>query len=100
MVAFRLMAGRFTRQKTSASACSSQQIHFRHHIMSRRVVVTGIGIASCLGTDVASVTQSLREGRSGISFQQEQVDVGMRSHIAGAVDIDLKEHIDLVRGGR
>ncbi len=62
--------------------------------MARRVVVTGIGITSCLGTDTAAVTESLREGRSGIRFQQEQVDMGMKSHIAGSIDIDLSEHID------
>jgi 3-oxoacyl-[acyl-carrier-protein] synthase-1 len=53
-----------------------------------------MGIASCLGTDKASVTTSLREGQSGIRFQQEYLDIGMRSHVAGAVDVDLKEHID------
>ncbi len=62
--------------------------------MTRRVVVTGIGITSCLGTDAAAVTSSLRDGRSGISFQQEHVDVGMKSHVAGSIDIDLSEHID------
>lgn len=62
--------------------------------MARRVVVTGLGIVSCLGTDQASVTQALREGKSGISVQQEQIDIGMRSHIAGSVDIDFAEHID------
>ena len=62
--------------------------------MTRRVVVTGMGITSCLGTDAAAVTDSLREGRSGISFQQEQLDVGMKSHVAGSIEIDLAEHID------
>ena len=60
----------------------------------KRVVITGIGIVSCLGNDKQAVTESLREGKSGISFQQEYKDVGMRSHIAGSVDIDLDEHID------
>ena len=62
--------------------------------MQRRVVVTGIGIVSCLGNDAASVTESLREGRSGIGLRQEQIDVGMRSHVAGAPDIDTAELID------
>lgn len=62
--------------------------------MNKRVVITGIGITSCLGTDVATVTDSLRQGRSGISINQEQIDAGMRSHIAGSVDIDFAEHID------
>ena len=62
--------------------------------MTRRVVVTGIGIISCLGKDADSVTDALRQGRSGISFQQAHVDVGMKSHVAGSIDIDLSEHID------
>ncbi|PID54899.1 MAG: beta-ketoacyl-[acyl-carrier-protein] synthase I [Gammaproteobacteria bacterium] len=62
--------------------------------MNRRVVVTGLGIVSCLGNDAKTVTEALREGRSGISFRQEHVDMGMRSHIAGRPDINPKEHID------
>lgn len=60
----------------------------------RRVVISGIGIVSCLGNDQASVTQSLKKGKSGISFQQDYHDLGMRSHVAGVPQIDLKEHID------
>lgn len=60
----------------------------------KRVVVTGMGIASCLGTDKATVVDSLRECRSGIRFKQEYADMGFRSQVAGVVDIDLKEHID------
>ncbi len=62
--------------------------------MDRRVVVTGMGIVSCLGNDQETVTESLRQGRSGIRLHQEQIDVGMRSHVAGAPDIDVSEHID------
>ena len=62
--------------------------------MQRRVVVTGMGIVSCLGNDAETVTESLREGRSGIALRQEQIDMGMRSHIAGAPDIDTAEFID------
>ncbi len=60
----------------------------------KRVVITGFGIVSCLGNDKQTVTESLREGRSGIKFQQEYADMGMRSHVAGSIDIDLDEHID------
>ncbi|HDY81721.1 MAG TPA: beta-ketoacyl-ACP synthase I, partial [Halieaceae bacterium] len=56
--------------------------------MDKRVVITGLGIVSCLGNDAVSVTESLYEGRSGISTRQEQIDIGMRSHVAGAPDID------------
>lgn len=62
--------------------------------MTKRVVITGLGIVSCLGTDAESVKNSLKEGRSGISLQQDYIDIGMRSHIAGSVDIDFSEHID------
>jgi 3-oxoacyl-[acyl-carrier-protein] synthase-1 len=60
----------------------------------RRVVVTGMGIVSCLGLDKESVTESLRTGKSGISYRPDYEEVGMRSHVAGAVDIDFSEHID------
>ena len=60
----------------------------------RRVVVTGIGIVSCLGNDKESVTQSLYEGKSGISFQPDYEEMGMRSHVAGVPEIDLKALID------
>ena len=60
----------------------------------KRVVVTGLGITSCLGLDAESVTESLRTGRSGIKFKQEYADMGFRSHVAGSVDIDFKEYID------
>jgi len=60
----------------------------------RRVVVTGMGIVSCLGTDKDSVLDSLKQGKSGIKFQQEYADLGFRSHVAGSVDIDLDSMID------
>jgi len=60
----------------------------------KRVVITGYGIVSCLGNDKETVTEALREGRSGIKFQEEYKEMGMRSHVAGSVDIDLDEHID------
>ncbi|MDT8311092.1 MAG: beta-ketoacyl-ACP synthase I [Methylophaga sp.] len=60
----------------------------------RRVVVTGMGITSCLGLDAASVSESLRLGRSGIKFKQVYADMGFRSHVAGFFDIDFKDYID------
>lgn len=60
----------------------------------RRVVVTGMGIVSCLGNDAAAVSDSLRQGKSGISRSETYVEHGMRSHIAGQPQIDFKEHID------
>ena len=60
----------------------------------RRAVVTGMGIISCLGLDKQSVVQSLQQARSGIVFRPVYAEMGMRSHVAGAVDIDFEELID------
>ncbi|MGS2718022.1 beta-ketoacyl-ACP synthase I [Eionea flava] len=60
----------------------------------KRVVVTGMGIVSCLGNDKATVLDALRNGKSGISFQEDYAEMGFRSHVAGQIDIDVKEHID------
>ncbi len=60
----------------------------------RRVVITGMGIVSCLGNDTDSVTRSLREGRSGIRFKEEYKEIGMRSQIAGTPTIQLDDFID------
>ncbi|HSC76191.1 MAG TPA: beta-ketoacyl-ACP synthase I [Pseudomonadales bacterium] len=60
----------------------------------RRVVVTGLGITSCLGNNAADVTQSLREGRSGIRFNETYRDLGFRSHVSGSVHLNLSELID------
>ncbi len=60
----------------------------------RRVVVTGMGIVSCLGTDKEAVLDSLKEGRSGIKFQEEYKEMGFRSHVAGSIDLDYTDLID------
>jgi 3-oxoacyl-[acyl-carrier-protein] synthase-1 len=60
----------------------------------RRVVVTGMGIISCLGNDKNTVTDSLRHGKSGISFNEDFREMGLRSQVCGSVDIDLTEHVD------
>ncbi|MCZ6911202.1 MAG: beta-ketoacyl-ACP synthase I [Proteobacteria bacterium] len=60
----------------------------------RRVVVTGMGLISCLGNTRESVVESLRHGKSGISFNEKFQEMGMRSCVSGSVDIDLSEHID------
>lgn len=60
----------------------------------RRVVVTGMGIVSCLGTDKETVLESLQQGRSGIKFQEDYKERGFRSHVAGSIDIDFSEKID------
>jgi 3-oxoacyl-[acyl-carrier-protein] synthase-1 len=60
----------------------------------RRVVITGLGIVSCLGNDKAAVSESLKEMRSGITHQPEYAAMGFRSQVAGAPVIDLEAAID------
>ena len=54
--------------------------------MNRRVVITGMGIWSCLGTDLETVKQSLYEGKSGIGLQSERLEYGYRSALTGFVE--------------
>lgn len=60
----------------------------------RRVVVTGMGIVSCLGNNKTDVADSLRQLKSGISFNESFREIGLRSQVCGSVGIDLEEHID------
>ena len=60
----------------------------------RRVVITGLGITSSIGTNQQQVLESLQQGRSGIVFAPEYKELGFRSHIHGAVDLDLDSLID------
>jgi len=60
----------------------------------KRVVISGIGIVSCLGNDKKTVLESLQQGHSGIKFKQEYADIGMRSQVAGSVIIDVDNFID------
>ena len=60
----------------------------------RRVVITGLGIVSCLGTDKDTVSASLRAGRSGIRFNPAYAEMGLRSQVSGSVELNLEELID------
>ncbi len=60
----------------------------------RRVVVTGLGITSCLGLDAEAVTHSLRTGTSGITANPTYAELGMRSQVSGSIALDLSEQID------
>jgi 3-oxoacyl-[acyl-carrier-protein] synthase-1 len=79
-------------QKICESAYLNQRSLFSP--MGKRVVITGLGIVSCLGNDADTVSKSLYEGRSGITVNQEQIDIGMRSHVSGCPIIDIETHID------
>ena len=52
----------------------------------RRVVVTGIGIYSCIGKNIDDVAKSLYEGRSGIGVEVERTEYGYRSPLTGIVE--------------
>ncbi|MEK9673651.1 MAG: beta-ketoacyl-ACP synthase I [Rhodospirillaceae bacterium] len=60
----------------------------------RRVVVTGMGIVSPIGNNVAEVTDSLRAGRSGIVHCPEYAELGFRSHVHGQPQINMDDMID------
>ena len=60
----------------------------------RRVVVTGLGIVSCLGNDAKTVAESLAKSRSGIRAMPRYAELNFRSHVAGRPEIDLEAAID------
>ena len=60
----------------------------------KRVVVTGIGIVSCLGNNQQEVYQSLLNSKSGISFSEEYKEHNLKSHIHGKPNIKLQDHVD------
>ena len=60
----------------------------------KRVVVTGLGIVSSLGNNAKEVATSLRETKSGITFQPEYQEHGLRCQVAGSVNINVEELID------
>ena len=60
----------------------------------RKVVITGVGIKSCIGNDYAEVLANLQNAQSGIVFNEKYSEMGFRSCVSGSVNIDLSEHID------
>ncbi len=60
----------------------------------KRIVVTGLGIISCIGNDKDTVLAALKAGKSGLSFSQEYADMGFRSQVIGKPDVNLEEKID------
>lgn len=62
--------------------------------MTRRIVITGMGIVSCLGNSKEEVLQSLRLGKSGIRFVPAYQEMGLRSQVAGQIDLDIDALID------
>ena len=60
----------------------------------KRVVVTGIGIVSCLGNNQKEVYESLINSKSGVTFCQEYKDYNLKSNVHGKPNIKLEDHID------
>ena len=60
----------------------------------RNVVITGLGIKSCIGNDYAEVLANLQNAKSGIVFNEKYSEMGFRSCVSGSVNIDLSEYID------
>jgi 3-oxoacyl-[acyl-carrier-protein] synthase-1 len=60
----------------------------------RRVAITGLGVVSCLGNSQEEVLDSLKAGRSGITFNETFRDMGLRSQVCGSVSLDTSEYID------
>ena len=60
----------------------------------KNVVVTGMGIVSCIGLNIQEVLKSLKIGKSGISSNMTYADMGFRSHVSGTININLSELID------
>ncbi|MDM8565256.1 beta-ketoacyl-ACP synthase I [Candidatus Halobeggiatoa sp. HSG11] len=60
----------------------------------KRVVITGLGIVCSIGNNKQEVLESLRQGRSGIEFNQEYADLGFRTNVHGAIKLDLNGLID------
>ncbi|MDA9258949.1 beta-ketoacyl-ACP synthase I [Gammaproteobacteria bacterium] len=60
----------------------------------KNVVVTGMGIISCIGSGLNEVLLSLKNGKSGIKSNPTYKEMGFRSHVSGSIDINLSELID------
>lgn len=60
----------------------------------RRVVVTGLGVVSSIGVNQDEVLDSLRVGRSGVTFSEEYRDLGFRSHVHAPVNVNFEDLID------
>lgn len=60
----------------------------------KRAVITGIGAISCIGNNISEITKSLKLGTSGIYFNESYKELGMRSHISGSINLNLKDLID------
>ena len=61
----------------------------------KNVVVTGMGIVSCIGLNIQEVLKSLKTGKSGISSNMTYADMGFRSHVSGTININSVSYTHL-----
>ena len=80
--------------KTCVLAYLNQPIIFRNLLKLKRVVITGMGIVSSIGNNKSDVLDSLKNSKSGIQYSPEYAELEFRSHVYGAIDIDLDAFID------
>ena len=69
-------------------------VHTQKRSNMKRVVITGMGINSCIGNDTVTVLESLKTGRSGIISNESYIEHGFRSTVSGTCHLDFDEHID------
>lgn len=62
----------------------------------RRVVVTGMGITSCLGNTLEEVTESLKEAKCGIEFSEKYAELGMKANICGRPNLTDEDYKELI----
>ena len=62
--------------------------------MMKRVVITGLGVVSCLGNNQEEVYRSLLNSKSGITFSEEYKEYNLKSHVHGLPKITLEDHVD------
>ena len=60
----------------------------------KNVVITGVGIKSCIGNTYDEVVNSLKNGKSGITSNETYKEMGFRSQVSGSVDLNFSELID------
>ena len=60
----------------------------------KRVVITGVGVVSCLGNNLDEVYKSLLNSKSGISFSEEYKEYNLKSNVHGKPKIKLEDHVD------
>merc|ERR1719247_2728075 len=81
-------------RRSGAAFASRSQVPTMAAPNGRRVVVTGMGVVSCLGNSLDDVAKSLHECKSGITFSEKYKEIGMKSHICGRPDMDPNDFID------